>query len=162
MVWWDRPKDSADQPAYPCAAPVHAHVYIELMVPVAAGEELLVSYAFQSARSRKYAVAPPPPLSTPEEWGQHLDPVEARVLRTQRLRALRAADIAEAHTAAEAAANVVRARWLAQARAVLTGQNAAKGRAKRAAAAHKAAHMRQAKLTRREAAGADNVPLAAV
>jgi hypothetical protein len=45
---------------------------MEVMTPVPAGAELLVAYDFCSARSRKYAVAPPPPLSTPPEWGAAL------------------------------------------------------------------------------------------
>jgi hypothetical protein len=84
FVWWYRQQDTRDQPAYPHAAPPKLRFYMEVMVPVPAGAELLVAYDFCSARSRKYAVAPPPPLSTPPEWGQHLDAAEARLLRAQR------------------------------------------------------------------------------
>ncbi len=91
LVFWDRQSDSADQPAYPLASHVSRRVYAETMVPLAAGDELLASYTERASFRREYAVAPPPPLSTPEAWGAHLDPIEARVLRTQRLRAMAAA-----------------------------------------------------------------------
>ena len=77
-------QDTRDQPAYPHAPPAWLCFYVELMVPVPAGTELLVSYEFRSRRSRKYDVAPPPPLSMPSEWGQHLGAAEARLLRMQR------------------------------------------------------------------------------
>ena len=57
FVWWHVPSDSQDQPAYPFAAPLKLRFFMEVMVPVPAGAELLVSYDFTSKRSRKYAAA---------------------------------------------------------------------------------------------------------
>lgn len=148
FVWWPRVHDTRDQPAYPHAPPAQLRFYMELMVPVPAGAELLVSYEFRSRRSRKYDVAPPPPLSTPPEWGQHLGGAEARLLRLQRERAMRqmAKEAVRAVVAEEAKA--VRLRKLARARVTLLHENVAKGRAKRDAATERAACMREKKLKR--------------
>ena len=154
FVWWDRLKDTQDQPAYPHAAPPAFQFYMELMVPVAAGAELLVSYQFGSARSRKYAVALAPPLSTPPEWGQHLDAAEARLLRTQRARAMLRAAAAEAAAEAAAAADAACSRLLARSRAKLVRVNAAAGRSKRRAVVEHAASMRAGKVAKRDAAQA--------
>ena len=89
FVWLDRLADTRDQPCYPCAAPLRLRCYMELMVDVPAGAELLCSYDFGSARSRPYAVAPPPPRSTPVVWGAA--PATFRGARTaSRARARRA------------------------------------------------------------------------
>ena len=122
---------------------------MEVMAPVAAGAELLVAYKFCSRRSRKYAVAPPPPLSTPAEWGQHLDAAEARLLRAARARAMLRAAAAVAVAEATAAADAVRSSLLARSRAKLVHVNAAAGRAKRRAAVLHAEHMRAAKLAKK-------------
>ena len=145
FVYWDRAKDTVDQPCYPCAAPSRLRCFMEVMAPVPAGAELLCAYDFGSARSRKYAVAPPPPLSTPANWGQHLPPAEARALRAARSRAELAAVHEEADAAGHAAAAAVRVKWLARDRAKLVQSNAAKGRDKRRAVAERAARMRAAK-----------------
>ena len=136
FVWLDRLADTRDQPCYPCAAPLRLRCYMELMVDVPAGAELLCSYDFGSARSRPYAVAPPPPRSTPVGWGQHLPPPEARALRAARERAELAAVREEAEAAGHAAATAVRVRWLARDRGKLVLENAAAGLAKRRARAH--------------------------
>ena len=148
FVWWHAPSDSRDQPMYPHAAPPKLRFYMEVMVPVPAGAELLVSYDFTSNRSRKYAVAPPPPLSTPAEWGQHLDAAEARLLRAERARAIRREAKAEAAKATKAEADAARSRLVARSRAKLVRVNAAAGRAKRRAAVLRAEHMRAAKLAK--------------
>jgi hypothetical protein len=145
FVWFDRLADTRDQPCYPCAAPLRLRCYMELMVDVPAGAELLCSYDFGSARSRKYAVAPPPPRSTPVGWGKHLPPPEARALRAARGRAELAALHEEADAAGHAAAAAVRARWLARDRAKLVLENAAAGKSKRSVRAEKCARMREAK-----------------
>ena len=116
---------------------------------VPAGAELLVAYEFCSRRSRKYLVAPPPPLSTPLEWGQHLDAAEARLLRAQRARAEQRAQVASAEASAAAAADAARARLVARSRARLVRQNAAAAASKRCAVAEHAARMRVAKLAKR-------------
>ena len=121
---------------------------MELMVDVPAGAELLCSYDFGSTRSRKYAVAPQPPLSISPSWGQHLPPPEARALRAARERAELAAVRDEAETAGNAAAEAVRARWLARDRAKLVLLNAATGKAKQRARAERCAQMRAAKRAR--------------
>jgi hypothetical protein len=154
FVWWHAPSDSRDQPTYPHAAPPKLRFYMEVMTPVPAGAELLVSYDFTSQRSRKYATAPPPPLSTPPDWGQHLDAAEARLLRAERTRAMRRTAAAETAAAAKADADAARSRLLARSRAELVRVNAAAGRAKRRAAVLRAEHMRAAKLTKRDAAHA--------
>jgi hypothetical protein len=87
FVWLDRLADTRDQPTYPFAAPLRLRCYMELMVDMPVGAELLCAYDFGSTRSRKYVVAPPPPLSTPPSWGQHLPPAERRALRAARERA---------------------------------------------------------------------------
>ncbi len=81
FVWWPRAQDTRDQPAYPLPPPARLRFYMERMVPVPTGTELLVSYEFRSRRSRKFDVAPPPPLSTPPEWGQDLAP---RLMKRQK------------------------------------------------------------------------------
>ena len=149
FVWWDRAQDTADQPSYPHAAPVQLRFYMELMVDVPARTELLASYAFSSKRSRRYAVAPAPPRSTPLLWGQHLPRAEARAIWAARERAEMAAAREEADAAGHAAAAVVRARVLARDRAKLVQSNAAVGKAKRRRAAEHAAMMRDAKRARR-------------
>ena len=148
FVWWDRAKDTADQPCYPIAAPSRLRCYMEVMSPVPVDGELLVSYDFVSARSRRYDVAPPPPLSTPAEWGKHLPPAERRALRAARERAELAVLRDEAEAAGHAAAAAVRARWLARDRAKLMLENAAAGKAKQRARAERCAKMRQAKRAR--------------
>jgi hypothetical protein len=145
FVWLDRLGDTADQPCYPFAAPSRLRCYMELMIDMPAGAELLCSYDFGSARSRPYAVAPSPPRSTPLGWGQHLPPPEARALRAARERAELAAVRDEADAAGHAAAAAVRVKWLARDRAKLVQSNAAKGREKRRAVAERAARMRAAK-----------------
>jgi hypothetical protein len=149
FVWLDRLADTADQPTYPFAAPSRLRCYMELMVDVPVGAELLCSYDFGSARSRPYAVAPPPPRSTPVGWGQHLPPPEARALRAARERAELAAVREEAEAAGHAAAAAVRARWLARDRGKLVLENAAAGKAKRSVRAEKCARMREAKRAKR-------------
>jgi hypothetical protein len=148
FVWLDRLADTADQPTYPFAVPARLRCYMELMVDVPVGAELLCAYDFGSARSRKYAVAPPPPRSTPVGWGQHLPPPEARALRAARERAEIAAVREEADAAGHAAAAAVRARWLARDRARLVLENAAAGKATQRARAERCAHMREAKRSR--------------
>ena len=54
FVWWPRAKDTRDQQAYPLTPPARLRFYLELMVPVPAGTELLISYEFRFRRSRKY------------------------------------------------------------------------------------------------------------
>jgi hypothetical protein len=144
-MWWDRAEDTADQPCYPFAAPSRLRCYMEVMSPVPVNAELLVSYDFVSVRSRRYDVAPSPPLSTPPSWGQHLPPAEARALRAARERAELAAVREEADAAGQAAAAAVRVRWLARDRAKLVLENAAAGMAKRRARAEHCATMRAAK-----------------
>ena len=145
FVWLDRLGDTADQPCYPFAAPSRLRCYMELMVDVPRGAELLCAYDFGSARSRPYAVAPPPPRSTPVGWGQHLPPPEARALRAARERAELRAVRDEAEAAGHAAAAAVRARRLARVRARLVLENAAAGMAKRRARAERCAKMREVK-----------------
>jgi hypothetical protein len=154
FLWWYRQQDTRDQPAYPHPAPPKLRFYMELMTPVPAGAELLVAYQFGSARSRGYAVAPPPPLSTPPEWGQHLPAAEARLLRTQRARTMQRVLLAEKAAAAKAAADAARAPLVARSRARLVRQNAAAAARKRRAVAEHAARMRVAKLAKRGAAQA--------
>ena len=148
FVWWDRAQDTAGQPQYPNAAPVQLRYYMELMVDVPARTELLASYAFASKRSRRYAVAPPPPRNTPLLWGQHLPKAEARALWASRARAELAAAREEAEAAGHAAAAVVRAKMLARDRVRLVQRNAAAGKAKKVRAADHAAMMREAKRAR--------------
>jgi hypothetical protein len=149
FVWLDRLADTRDQPTYPFAAPSRLRCYMELMVDVPVGAELLCSYDFGSARSRPYAVAPPPPRSTPVGWGKHLPPPEARALRAARGRAELAVVREEAEAAGHAAATAVRVRWLARDRARLVIENAAVGMTKRRARAEKCARMREAKRAKR-------------
>ena len=151
LVWWPVAA-TRDQPAYPLAPPARLRFYAEVMAPVPAGAELLVSYQVCSRRSRKYEIAPPPPLSTPQDWGQHLGAAEARLLRAQRKRAMRHVDAEAARSIAAEAARAVRLSKLARARAALVLANAAKGRANRAAAAERCARMREKKLKRLDAA----------
>ena len=148
FVWWHVPSDSRDQPAYPHAAPPKLRFYMELMVPVPAGTELLVAYELCSKRSRKYATAPPPPLSTPPDWGQHLDAAEARLLRAQRACAEHRAQAAEAEAEAAAEVATARARLVARSRARLVRLNAVAGARKRRAVAEHAARMRATKLAK--------------
>ena len=148
FVWLDRLADTRDQPCYPFAAPPRLRCYMELMVDVPAGAELLCSYDFGSTRSRKYDVAPPPPQSIPPGWGQHLPPAERRALRAARERAELVVVRDEAEAAGHAAAAAVRRRWLARDRAKLMLENAALGKAKQRARAEHCTKMREAKRAR--------------
>jgi hypothetical protein len=129
---------------------------MELMVDVPAGVELLCSYEIGS-RSRKYAVAPPPPFSIPPSWGQHLPPAERRALRAARERAELVVLRDEAEAAGHQAAAAVRRRWLARDRAKLVLENAAAGKAKQRARAERCALMREAKRSRGAIPGACRV-----
>ena len=118
---------------------------MELMCDVAPDTELFCAYGFGCPRSRKYIVAPPPPRSTPPEWGKHLLPTEARSLRTKRQRAEQADQKSEMEAEARAKAAYASAKKLARERAKLILVNVARGRAKKRAAADKCAAMREAK-----------------
>jgi hypothetical protein len=149
LVWWgEAQSDTADAPVYPHAPRWTHALFIELMVNVPAGGELLTSYHYTGARARRYAIAPPPPLSTPPQWGQHLAPDDARALQRERVRALAAAAAAETRSAALKRLAAVRRTVVAAERATLMQLNAGRWRENKARAAARAAAMRVAKRAR--------------
>jgi hypothetical protein len=131
-------RDTQDMPAYPHAPPPSHVVFVELMAPLAPGDEVLVAYG---VKRREYNVAPPPPLSTPEAWGAHLMPAQAKKLKRAREAAVSMAAVADLQRAAAAES-------LRVDRAVLVCVNAAAGRSRKAARREQAARARAAAAPR--------------
>jgi hypothetical protein len=116
-------REMLDMPVYPHAPPPTHIVFVELMAPLAPGDELLVAYG---VKRREYHVSPPPPMSTPEAWGAHLPRAQAKKLKRARDAALSMAADAELKRVADAES-------LRLDRAVLVRTNAERGKSRKAA-----------------------------